>query len=103
MSHERATKRTKTPGAMNKPYVESEVEKVYWTTPELCKMLNEKTGNIINWCANFGIEPIRPYKEIRRHGLRFTAKQVEKIREIHRLLKVELYTIEGARKKLARG
>lgn len=76
------------------------VEKLYWKIGEVADMLGIEPSMIRFWLAEFEFDAAKKNKD----GVRFfNSDEVAKIREIHRLLKVEFLTIRGARKKLQNG
>lgn len=75
----------------------AEVEKLYWSISEMAKMLSVAPTLIRFWQEYFKIE-------LRRNGRRerqFTKKDVALFTRIHYLVKVRLFTLEGARLELA--
>lgn len=72
-----------------------QIEKIYWTTGEVADMLKIKESNVRFWCIMFG----EPNKR-KGNNRFFNKKEVERMQKIYQLLKVERYTIEGAKIKL---
>jgi DNA-binding transcriptional MerR regulator len=72
------------------------IERIYWTIGEVSAEINQRTSMIRFWVTEFGME----LKRARNGDRQFTVEDIEKVKEIHRLLKVERFTIEGAKRKL---
>lgn len=86
-------------GRVHKTYDEP-IAKMYWKIGEVADMLNVAPSMIRFWLVEFDFDAAKKNKD----GVRFfNADEVAKIREIHRLLKVEFHTLRGARKKLQNG
>jgi DNA-binding transcriptional MerR regulator len=81
---------------MNPTIEDAPIEKLYWTIGEVSKEINQPCSMIRYWLTEFGLE----VKRKRHRDRQFTAGDIEKVKEIHRLLKVERYTIEGAKQKI---
>lgn len=78
---------------------DSDYQKQYYSIGEVAKMFNLSISNIRFWEQEF--ETLRPKKN--RKGDRFFTKQdIESLKVIYHLLKEKGYTIEGARKKMAK-
>ena len=76
-----------------------EIEKRYWTVGEVAEIIGVACSAVRFWTQEFGLDS--KLKRSRSHNNRlYTAADVETIREIHRLLTVELYTIPGAKRQL---
>ena len=60
-------------------------------------MIQVKPSVLRHWETEF--KSLNP-KKSRNVGRRYTTKDIELVKEIHHLLKVERYTIEGARRKI---
>lgn len=78
------------------PYVEKEIEKLYYSIGSVASMFNVATAVIRYWEVEFEIKT----KKTKRGFRQYMKEDIETIRKIHHLLKVELYTIPGARKRL---
>lgn len=79
------------------PYVENEIEKIYFTVGEVAEMLNVNRSLIRFWEGEF--EELNPGR--RRNKFReFTKEDVEMVKKIYHLLKVRRFTIEGAKLEL---
>lgn len=72
------------------------IEKIYFSIGEVSDLFDVAPSAIRFWVQEFALE----IRKNRRGERQFTKQDIELITEIHRLLKVELYTLEGARKKL---
>jgi len=70
--------------------------KKYLPIGEIIKELKEEPHTIRFWEDQFFLSIHRSSKGYRE----YSAEDFDKIREIHRLLRVELYTIEGAKRQL---
>lgn len=69
-----------------------------WRIGDVARMLNEDTAVVRYWEQEFGAW-LRPLRS--KSGQRiYTVRCLETLREVHRLLRVELYTIEGAKRQL---
>lgn len=82
---------------------EKEIEKRYYTIGEVAKLLELTTPTIRFWLCEFEVD----YKIRRTHrgnngteDRRFVSGDIELLKEIKRLLTVELYTIPGAKRQL---
>lgn len=73
-----------------------EIQRRYWMIGELAEELGVATSMLRFWQSEFHFAVHRDAKGNRR----FTAQEVEKVKEIHRLLKVEGYTIRGAKRQM---
>jgi DNA-binding transcriptional MerR regulator len=75
-----------------------EIEKLYYSVGEVAAMFGVKTSMVRFWETEF---PQLQPKKHRTGDRQYTKEDIELVRKIHHLLKVELYTIPGARKRLA--
>lgn len=81
-----------------KYYDQTEIPRRYWTIGQVAEQLNVAPSLLRFWQTEFGF-----YVRRDKNGDRqFTAAEFDKVREIYRLLKVELYTIAGAKRQLAK-
>lgn len=80
------------------PYIEKEIEKLYWSIGEVAGALGVETTCIRFWLDEFGLNA--SIKRSPRGQRKFNAADVALLTEIHRLVKVEEYTHSGARKRL---
>lgn len=79
-------------------YAEKEIERVYWRIGEVASMFNVERSMIRFWEVEFKML----HTKRNRQGFRqFMKADIEAIREIHHLLKVRRFTIEGAKLELA--
>jgi len=77
-------------------YKDEPIKKIYWTVGEVAAELHVHWSLIHYWMKEFHIEVKRS-----RHNWRmFTAEDRERLREIYFLVKVEMFTLKGARKQL---
>lgn len=80
-------------------YTEHVIEKVYWRMGEVAQMLQEQPSAIRFWMRAFGVV----VKRGRGTDRFFTRENIETLKEIRRLVRVERYTIEGAVRRLNAG
>lgn len=80
--------------------VKSGMEKLYYSIGEVAEMFEVNSSLIRFWEKEFPV--IKPKKNKKGNRL-FTEKDIEVIRTIHQLVKVEGYTLEGAKGKLKSG
>lgn len=74
-----------------------QLTKLYYSIGEIAKMFNVNTSLIRFWEYEF--KEIQPKKN--KRGVRmFTPKDVETFNKIYNLIKIQGYTIEGAKKEL---
>lgn len=78
------------------PYRETEVEKRYWHVGEVAAMIGVNTSRLRFWETEFSMSVKRGTGGKRL----YTAEEIERLKQIHHLVKVERYTLEGAAKKL---
>lgn len=79
------------------PYREKPVEKLYYSIGEAAEMFEVPVSTIRYWENEFSI--LRPMKNKKGNRL-FTPEDIQNLRLIHHLLKVEGMTLPGAKKKL---
>jgi DNA-binding transcriptional MerR regulator len=72
------------------------VTKIYYDIGEIADMFGVAQSAIRYWLDEFKI----PVKRNRKGNRKFTVQDIERVRQVHHLLKVELYTIEGVKRKL---
>jgi len=72
-------------------------EKLYFKIGEVAKLVGVKPYVLRYWESEFSI--VKPGKTTSRHRL-YRRRDVETLLEIRRLLHVERYTIEGAKRRL---
>lgn len=76
----------------------TEVERRYWSVGEVARKLEVAPSAIRYWIDEFGMDA--RIKRNRHQDRMLESADVELLREIHRLLKAELYTVAGVRRKL---
>ena len=79
------------------------IEKVYYEIDEVAAMFDLPTSTLRYWDKEFGSLSSKRVvgKGGSAHGTRrYTQKDVEKVRQIHQLLKVDCFTIKGAKLRL---
>jgi DNA-binding transcriptional MerR regulator len=76
-------------------YREKEIERIYWSIGEVADSLGVATSAIRFWLDEYKIKIRRSMITGNRH---FTRDDVSLVREIYRLLVVEEFTLNGARK-----
>tara|TARA_B100000287_G_scaffold432498_1_gene491983 strand:- start:1639 stop:1968 length:330 start_codon:yes stop_codon:yes gene_type:complete len=81
------------------PYKEKEITKKYFTIGEVAQKFEINTSQLRFWESEFEI--LNPKKN-KKGSRKYRLKDVEIIKKIHDLLKIDGFTIEGAKKKLAR-
>ena len=78
-------------------YTEKPIKKLYFSISEVSKLLHESESAIRFWCTQFSLDVRKS-----RHGWRqFREEDIIELREIKYLLRVEQYTIRGAKQKFA--
>tara|TARA_B100000214_G_scaffold344128_1_gene293084 strand:+ start:182 stop:511 length:330 start_codon:yes stop_codon:yes gene_type:complete len=80
------------------PYKEKEIKKKYFTIGEVAQKFEINTSQLRFWESEFEI--LNPKKN-KKGSRKYRLKDVEIIKKIHDLLKIDGFTIEGAKKKLA--
>jgi len=78
-------------------YFKSErpIQRSYYSTTEIAKMLGETNYTIRFWVKEFDI---KPYKS--EWYRKYTPEMVAKLHKIHNLLRIQMFTIKGAKHKL---
>lgn len=76
------------------------LNKLYYTIGEVSTMFNVNASLIRFWEKEFTI--IKPKKNKKGNRL-FTQKDIENFQQIYQLVKVDGYTLEGAKQKLRKG
>jgi DNA-binding transcriptional MerR regulator len=79
------------------PYKEKKVEKLFHSIGEVAEMLNVNTSTIRYWEKEFSI--LKPKKNKKGNRM-FTNQDLDNLKLIYHLVKVQKLTIDGARKKL---
>lgn len=71
--------------------------KMYYSIGEIADMLNVAPSCIRFWEEMFHLD----IKKSKKGNRQFRPADVEVMREVHRLVKIEGYTLEGAKRKFA--
>lgn len=79
------------------PYKEKEIKKLFYTIGEVAEMFDLEVSHIRFWTNEFS--NLKPTKNNKGNRL-YTAEDIEKLKKIHELVKVQGYTLKGARAKL---
>jgi DNA-binding transcriptional MerR regulator len=79
------------------PYKEKEITKLYYTIGEVADMFNVNVSHIRFWTNEFSA--LKPTKNNKGNRL-YTPEDIEVIRKIHELVKVQGFTLKGAQAKL---
>ena len=80
------------------PLIEiQQLSKMYYSIGEVAEFLNVNTSLLRFWEKEFQFEVSKKNKKGNRL---FTVKELEKINKIYQLVKIEGYTIDGAKKAL---
>ena len=74
-----------------------QLNKLYYSIGEVSKLFNVNTSLIRFWEKEFELEVSKKNKKGNRL---FTVKEIEKINKIYQFVKIEGYTLEGAKKAL---
>lgn len=75
------------------------IEKKYWTISDIAKELKVPTSMLRHWEAAAPF--LAPKKRYKKNGFRkYSNKERDLVHEFHRLVKVELFTLEGAKRFL---
>ena len=82
----------------NAHYLGEVIERVSWTVKDVAQIFGVRTHTVRYWSHIFGIYPKKNKNGHRSYG----ADDIEKISEVYRLLKVERYTIEGAKMRFGK-
>lgn len=79
------------------PYKEHETKKLYYTIGEVSRMFDVNTSLIRFWEKEF--EVLQPKKNRKGNRL-FTPEDLENLKIIYNLVKVQGFTLQGAKEKL---
>jgi DNA-binding transcriptional MerR regulator len=79
------------------PYKEKEIKKLFYTIGEVAEMFDVNVSHIRFWTNEF--TTLKPSKNNKGNRL-YTSDDIEKLKKIHELVKVQGYTLKGARTKL---
>jgi len=71
--------------------------KTYWTLSEIARELDEKPAQIRYWEQQMGGMGFQRKENATK---RFNREEVDTFRQLHHLIRVELYSIEGACKQM---
>jgi len=80
------------------PYKEPKIEKMYYTIGEVAEMLDESTSLVRFW-TNKMHDIIRPHKNRKGNRL-FVPTDIANLKILHRLIKEQGMTLEGAHKRM---
>lgn len=73
-----------------------QIKKVYFSISEVSKIVGENQSTIRFWCLKFDL----PVYRKRNRNRSFSRNDIAKLHVIKNLLRVDKYTIEGAKQKL---
>jgi DNA-binding transcriptional MerR regulator len=79
-------------------YEEPRIEKIYYTIGETAKILSVPVSTVRFWENEFDI--LKPKKNKKGNRL-FTQQDIKNLKIIHRLVKEEGMTLEGAKKRVS--
>ncbi len=79
------------------PYVEKEIEKIYFTIGEVAEHFNVATSLIRFWESEFAI--LHPKKN-KKGNRQYTKHDIDKIKLIYHLVKDRGFTLHGAKEML---
>jgi DNA-binding transcriptional MerR regulator len=79
------------------PFDQQKLTKLYYTIGEVAEMFHVNTSLIRFWEKEFNL--IQPRKNAKGNRM-FTPKDIETFHKIHSLVKLQGYTLEGAKKAL---
>ena len=79
------------------PCKEKSIEKLYYSIGEVSEMLNVPVSTVRFWENEFDV--LKPMKNKKGNRM-FTPDDIKNLKIIHRLLKEEGMTMQGAKKKL---
>ena len=74
---------------------EQPIKKIYFTAPEIARLTNETAITIRFWAKQFEV-----YRKAGSHTWQYPRASVALFHQIKYLLRIEKYTIEGAKQKL---
>ena len=75
-----------------------EIKRRYYTIAQVGNIINVTPSCVRYWCSEFGLESQISRKSQNR---KFTEKNLNDLIVIEHLIRTELYTLEGARRKFA--
>ena len=79
------------------PYKEKEIKKLFYSIGEVADMFSVNVSHIRFWTNEFSA--LKPTKNNKGNRL-YTPEDIEVIRRIHELVKVQGFTLKGAQTKL---
>jgi DNA-binding transcriptional MerR regulator len=79
------------------PYKDKEISKLYYSIGEVAKMLEVNPSLIRFWEKSFQLDPP---KKNRKGNRLFTMEEIQKLKQIHFLVKEKGFTLAGAREHL---
>lgn len=79
-------------------YEKPQIEKIYYSIGETAKILNVPISTVRFWENEFTI--LKPMKNKKGNRL-FTRQDIKNLKIIHRLVKEEGMTLEGAKKRMS--
>ena len=79
------------------PYKEKEIKKLFYTIGEVAEMFDVNVSHIRFWTNEF--TTLKPSKNNKGNRL-YTGEDLEKLKKIHELVKVQGFTLKGARARL---
>lgn len=79
------------------PYKEKEIKKLFYTIGEVADMFDVNVSHIRFWTNEFST--LKPAKNNKGNRL-YTGEDIEKLKKIHELVKVQGYTLKGAQAQL---
>ena len=79
-------------------YAEPQIEKLYYTIGETAKIINVPVSTVRFWENEFDI--LKPMKNKKGNRL-FTPQDIKNLKIIHRLVKEEGLTLDGAKKRVS--
>lgn len=79
------------------PYKDKEINKLYYSIGEVAKILEVNASLIRFWEKSFELDPP---KKNRKGNRLFTLDEIQKLKQIHHLVKEKGYTLAGAKEFL---
>ena len=79
------------------PYKEKDIKKLFYTIGEVAEMFDVNVSHIRFWTNEF--TTLKPSKNNKGNRL-YTPEDIVKLKKIHELVKVQGFTLKGARAKL---
>lgn len=78
------------------PWKEKEIEKLYYSIGEVADMLSVPTSMIRFWLLALDVE----IRKDRRGNRQFMMEDIQTVKQIYHLVKVEEYTLSGAKRQM---